>query len=104
MKYYKLNRGGGERLKYPEPKLFGEWNNERAGFMHILKHENDFFNKGIGRDVIPELIFHALRKGKVVGSQGRGRLIYECEFNGVTQRIAITISENGFVVGANPSK
>lgn len=28
MKYYKLNRGGGERLKYPEPELFGEWNNE----------------------------------------------------------------------------
>lgn len=28
MKYYKLNRGGGERLRYPEPELFGEWNNE----------------------------------------------------------------------------
>lgn len=28
MKYYKLNRGGGERLKYPEPELFGEWEEE----------------------------------------------------------------------------
>ncbi len=27
MKYYKLNRGG-EETKYPEPKLFGEWNGE----------------------------------------------------------------------------
>ncbi len=28
MKYYKLNRGGEGRLKYPEPELFGEWKEE----------------------------------------------------------------------------
>ena len=27
MKYYEIGRGG-ERLKYPEPKLFGEWEEE----------------------------------------------------------------------------
>lgn len=27
MKYYEIGRGG-ERLKYPEPELFGEWDNE----------------------------------------------------------------------------
>lgn len=28
MKYYEIGRGGEGRLKYPEPKLFGEWEEE----------------------------------------------------------------------------
>lgn len=47
---------------------------------------------------------NAIDKGKVVGYQGRGtgRPIYEFVYNGTTQRGGITISDNGFIVGANP--
>ncbi len=38
MKYYKLNRGG-EELKYPEPELFGEWEEEWL-WMNIWRNRN----------------------------------------------------------------
>lgn len=38
MKYYKLNRGGEGRLKYPEPELFGEW--EEGGLLKMKDHLN----------------------------------------------------------------
>jgi hypothetical protein len=45
----------------------------------------------------------ALSKGKVVGTQGRGNIspIYEVVFNGQKQRVAITVGNNGFIVGVN---
>lgn len=49
------------------------------------------------------LIFQALEENKIVGSQGRGRPIYECSYKGVIRRVAITVSNNGFIVGANPN-
>ena len=45
-------------------------------------------------------------KGNVVGLQGRHnpRTIYEFTYNGVTQRIAVQVSENGYIVGAVPKR
>ncbi|ASA57894.1 hypothetical protein [Vibrio gazogenes] len=38
----------------------------------------------------------------VAEGEGTGRPIYEYQFNGQTHRTAITVGNNGFIVGANP--
>jgi hypothetical protein len=43
----------------------------------------------------------AVVNGNVVGTQGT-RLVYELQFAGKTHRIAVTVADNGFIVGANP--
>ena len=76
-----------------------------AGLAHITAdHGKDFANKGISENQIPDALFAALDKGKVVGYQGKGtgRPIYEFQYNGKTHRAAITVGDNGFIVGANP--
>jgi len=42
----------------------------------------------------------AVINGKQVGMQGT-RPIYQVTFNGVQQNVAVTVSNNGYVVGAN---
>jgi hypothetical protein len=56
------------------------------------------------RGRVPGFIMDAVTQGKVVGYQGRGtgRPIYELDYNGSTQRGAVTVGSNGFIVGANP--
>ena len=79
---------------------------DTAGLKHIIKeHGKDFANKGISKEQIPSYITQALSEGKVVGYQGRGtgRPIYEFSYNGATQRVAVTVGSNGFIVGANPA-
>ena len=70
-----------------------------------MSHVDDFASKGIPKDQIKNLVMEALNKGEVVGYQGRGqgRPIYEVIFNGEKHRVAITVRNNGFIVGANPS-
>lgn len=55
-------------------------------------------------DQIGDLVFKAATEGRVVGSQGSGsgRPIFEVSFGGETQYVAVTVSSNGFIVGANP--
>ena len=79
--------------------------NSKAGLEHIMSHADDFASKGIPKDQIKDLVMEALNKGEVVGYQGRGqgRPIYEIIFNGEKYRVAITVGNNGFIVGANPS-
>jgi hypothetical protein len=46
----------------------------------------------------------ALSKGKIVGYQGNKippRPIYEFTYNGEVRRIAVEISNNGYIVSAN---
>ena len=43
----------------------------------------------------------AVSKGKIVDYQG-GRPIYNVVYNGVNREVAITVGDNGFIVGANP--
>ncbi|MFK4269394.1 putative T7SS-secreted protein [Streptomyces milbemycinicus] len=84
--------------------VFLEKGNEDAGLQHILDHEGDFARKGVAREDIPDLVMSAATHGEIVGYQGRGtgRPIYEVEFQGKIQRVAVTVGSNGFVVGANP--
>ena len=46
----------------------------------------------------------AVKQGNIIGEQGKKkpRKIFEFVYEGKTRRIAITISDNGFIVGANP--
>ena len=48
-----------------------------------------------------DYVFTAVTKGKVVGMQNT-RPVYELQWNGATQRVAVTVGDNGFIVGANP--
>ncbi len=75
--------------------------NANAGLNHILTHADQFVDKGIPRKNISDFIMHALENGKIVGHQ-RTWPIYEVMYNGKLQRVAISIGDNGFIVGANP--
>ena len=78
-----------------------ETGNERAGFEHILKHLKEFEKQGLPEHELADYIMDALKNGELVGKQGT-REIYEVTYNGITRRVAITVSDNGFIIGANP--
>lgn len=82
-----------------------ETGNNSAGLQHINRHADEFAQKGISQDQIPDAVFSALQQNNVVGYQGAGtgRPIYEYTFNGQTHRMAVTVGDNGFIVGANPT-
>ena len=76
---------------------------DTAGLNHIItEHADDFLNKGITQEQIPDYVMNALENGKIVGYQGTGRPIYEFTYNGEIHKVAITVGNNGFIVGANP--
>lgn len=86
--------------------VFLEKGNSTAGLQHIVdEHAGDFANIGVSQSQIPSVVMQAVTDGKIVGYQGAGtgRPIYETIFNGQPQRIAVTVSNNGFIVGANPA-
>jgi hypothetical protein len=94
--------------KLPNGKIaFLEMGSTRAGLQHILqKHALDFANKGIVADQIPDAILAAITNGTIVGYLGSGREprpIYQVNFQGQNLYIAVTVSQNGFIVGANPT-
>lgn len=81
-----------------------ETGNDSSGLKHIIDaHGKDFNGKGIANADIPNYVLEAVYQGNVVGTQGKRnpRTIYEFTYNGVTRRIAIQVSENGYIVGAN---
>ncbi|MDZ8026356.1 MAG: hypothetical protein RMY36_018785 [Nostoc sp. SerVER01] len=85
--------------------LFLEEGNTEAGLQHILEqHSLEFLNQGIEPEQIPDAIIAAVTQGRVTGYQGRRktRTIYQVTFNGKTQYISVTVSDNGYIVGANP--
>ena len=82
-----------------------EEGNSSAGLQHIIdQHGKEFNGKGISNDDIPNYVLEAVYQGNVVGTQGKRnpRTVYEFVYNGETQRIAVQVSNNGFIVGANP--
>ncbi|MGP2438631.1 putative T7SS-secreted protein [Streptomyces sp. JW3] len=81
--------------------VFLENGNQRAGLEHIMRHAEEFETKGVSRENVPELVMQAVTQGEKVGMQG-SRPIYEVQFEGTTQRVAVTVGNNGFIVGANP--
>ncbi|MDR6236879.1 hypothetical protein QE440_004620 [Pseudomonas psychrotolerans] len=85
--------------------VFLETGNSKAGLQHIIEaHGSQFAQMGVPEAQIPEVVMRAASEGKLVGYQGSGigRPIYELNINGQTQRIAVTVGNNGFVVGENP--
>jgi hypothetical protein len=81
--------------------------NRPAGLVHILEdHAQDFAARGIPEEQIADAVMIALKQGKNIGVQGatKTRFVYEFVFNGRTQYISITVGNNGFIVGANPTK
>lgn len=61
--------------------------------------------KGIANSDIPDYVLEAVYQGNIVGTQGKRnppRTVYEFVYNGQTQRIAIQVGSNGYIVGANP--
>ncbi|WP_084714855.1 RICIN domain-containing protein [Streptacidiphilus rugosus] len=83
---------------------FLETGNINAGLIHVVaRHGVEFADNGITLREVPDLIRQALTDGKVIGYQGNdmGRPIYEILYKGVERHVAITVGDNGFVVGAN---
>lgn len=74
---------------------------------HILQeHQMDFERRGILPEQIPDLIIAALTQGQLLGYQRTReprREIYEINFNGQVQYGAVSVSDNGYIVGANPA-
>lgn len=82
-----------------------EKGNDYAGLNHIIKeHGKEFLANGIQEKEIKTIIYKAITKGEIVGVQGVNRNVYKVNFKGKEYTIAITISDNGFIVGANISK
>lgn len=85
--------------------VFLEKGSLKAGLQHILtEHGDDFARAGIPRDKVADAVMQAATKGKIVGYQGKGtgRPILKYTFEGKLYRTAVTVGDNGFVVGANP--
>jgi uncharacterized Zn-binding protein involved in type VI secretion len=81
--------------------------NSKAGLEHILKeHSKDFENAGIPKKQIANVIMKALKKGKIIGHQGKKtppRTVYQVKYHGKEVQIAIDVSDNGYITGANPA-
>ena len=83
----------------------GHLGGKPSGLAHIIDaHESNFNAKGIASDDIADYVLTAVSKGDIVGYQGKGkgRPIYEVEYQGKTYQVAVTVGDNGYIVGANP--
>ncbi|MFB6930713.1 virulence factor, partial [Streptomyces noursei] len=94
-------------IEYAKPGVPLAWlekGNVKSGLVHILfRHAGEFAQVGVRVEDIPALVKKALTEGTRVGTQGEGRTIFEVVFNGKSQRVAISVGDNGFVIGANPA-
>lgn len=83
----------------------GHLGGKPSGLAHIIDaHESNFNAKGIASSDISDFVLTAVSKGTIIGYQGKGtgRPIYEVEYNGKTYQVAVTVGDNGYIVGANP--
>ena len=72
---------------------------DTAGLNHIItEHADDFLNKGITQEQIPDYVMNALENGKIVGYQGRGtgRPIYEFTYNVVLCQDLVQVKMRNF--------
>ncbi len=75
-----------------------------SGLVHIKhRHSSQFNDKGIPNNLISKVIKKAVKEVKIVGTSGKNRDVYETKVNGRVVHIAITISDNGYIVGAHPT-
>ncbi|MEV4345012.1 WXG100 family type VII secretion target [Actinoplanes sp. NPDC049596] len=84
--------------------VFLESGNAKAGLQHVMDHADQFADIGVPRDKVGQFVFDAVTTGNVIGHQGKGtgRPIYEFIFEGRPYKVAVTVGNNGFIVGANP--
>lgn len=85
----------------------GHLGKNSSGLAHIIDaHESNFNQKGIESSNISDFVLTAVSKGEIVGCQGKGtgRPIYKVTYNGKKYKAAVTVGNNGYIVGANPSK
>lgn len=83
----------------------GHLGKNASGLKHIIaEHEDQFTKQGILVEEIPRYLMAAVKYGNIVDYQGKGtgRPIYEFSYEGKLRRVAITIADNGYIVGANP--
>ncbi|XZN97294.1 MAG: hypothetical protein ACM65K_02990 [Microcoleus sp.] len=82
----------------------GKGGKRGSGIKHILEnHQQEFATRGISENDLPDAIISAVTQGEIVGHQQPNRPIYQISFNGRTQLIAVTVSDNGYIVCANPA-
>lgn len=84
--------------------IFLEKGNSKSGLQHIVKeHGSQFAQIGVSEARIPDVVMKAVTDGKIFGYQdtGTGRPIYETMIDGKKYNIAVTVGNNGYVVGAN---
>lgn len=91
--------------------VFLEEGVNKEGLRHITaEHRSHFKNAGIEtRAEIIEAVMTALVHGEIVGIQGAqvgraGRPIYEFNFKGKTQLLAVQLKDDNSVLGANPKE
>lgn len=83
----------------------GHLDGKPSGLAHIMDaHESNFNDKGIASSDVSDFVLIAVSKGHIVGYQGKGtrRPIYEVDYHGTTYHVAVTVGDNGYIVGANP--
>lgn len=68
-----------------------------------MSDQGDFLNRGVSKEEIPDLIIKSATEGKEIGIQGKSRIIYQLEINQCIQYLSLEISNNGYVVSANPT-
>ncbi|HMJ77425.1 MAG TPA: RHS repeat-associated core domain-containing protein, partial [Iamia sp.] len=98
-KVVRIGRDGSGRI------VWLEQGSSASGLRHILeRHGDEFLGIGIAREDVASFVFNAATRGRLVGFQGagEGRGIYEVVWNGQLRRVAVTIGDNGYIVGANP--
>lgn len=82
----------------------GKGGKRGSGLLHILEnHQEDFLQRGITEEQIPDLIVTAISEGKIIGIQGKSRIIYQVEIKEIIQYVSLEISHNGYLVSANPT-
>ena len=91
--------------KMPDGRIiFLESGTSKSGLKHIIQeHGKEFAQMGVPESQIPKVIFDTLRKGKIIGQQSKdgSRPIYETTINGQKYKLAITVGDNGYIVGVN---
>ena len=79
-----------------------EEGNSKSGLEHIVNEQVKQFN---GQGISTDYILEAVHQGKIDGTQGSGprpRTVYEVIYEGEPHHIAVQISDNGYIVSANP--
>ncbi|MBQ7522949.1 MAG: hypothetical protein IJT07_00280 [Oscillospiraceae bacterium] len=76
-----------------------------AGLTHTIeRHMAQFESSGISKEELPAYLLEASSRGTPVGLQGKRnpRVVYEVFYNGEKHWVAVQVSSNGYIVGANP--